>query len=232
MVEIWGKKVISAVLFDLDNTLIDFLTFKKETTKAAATAMVKQGLPATEIETYGKIFSVYDEKGIEYQKTFHDVIKSLKLEVNLAEKIQQAAITAYLQKKFEVLRPYPMVKPTLKKLREKKLKLGIVTDAPRNKAWQRLVITGLENEFDVVVTHDDTLLKKPHPSPFYVALQKLNLLAPACLFVGDNPERDIKGAKELGMQTCLAKYGLWNRDDSIKADYEIEKFEDLLKVLE
>src|SRR3989338_3810089 len=98
MVEIWGKKVISAVLFDLDNTLIDFLTFKKETAKAAAKAMVTQGFPLNEIETYGKIFSVYDEKGVEYQKTFHDVIKPLKLEINKAEKIQQAAITAYLQK--------------------------------------------------------------------------------------------------------------------------------------
>ena len=62
--------MIKAILFDLDNTLIDFLTFKKETAKAAAKAMVTQGFPLNEIETYGKIFSVYDEKGIEYQKTF------------------------------------------------------------------------------------------------------------------------------------------------------------------
>ncbi|MDO8554671.1 MAG: TIGR02253 family HAD-type hydrolase [Candidatus Micrarchaeota archaeon] len=223
--------MFKAILFDLDNTLIDFLTFKKETAKAAAKAMVKQGLPCTETEVYGKIFSVYDEKGIEYQKTFSDVLKPFNLEMNLAEKIQQAAITAYLQKKFDVLKPYPMVRPTLARLREKGLKLGIVTDAPRNKAWQRLVLAGLENEFDLVITLDDTMLKKPHPSPFYLALQKLNLLAPACLFVGDNPERDIKGAKELGMQTCLAKYGLWHRAAEPKADYEIDKFEDLLKVL-
>ncbi len=63
--------MFKAILFDLDNTLLDFLTFKKETAKAAAKAMIKQGLPATEIEVYGKIFSVYDEKGIEYQKTFY-----------------------------------------------------------------------------------------------------------------------------------------------------------------
>lgn len=224
--------MFKAILFDLDNTLLDFLTFKKETAKAAAKAMVKQGLPATEIEIYEKIFSIYDEKGIEYQKTFYDILKPFNLEINLAEKIQQAAITAYLQKKFEVLRPYPMVKPTLKKLREKKLKLGIVTDAPRNKAWQRLVITELENEFDLVITHDDTMLKKPHPSSFYLAVQKLSLRPQDCLFVGDNPSRDIKGAKAVGMKTCLAKYGLWYGDNEPKADYEIEKFEDLIKVIE
>ncbi len=222
--------MIKAVLFDLDNTLLDFLTFKKETAKAAATAMVKQGLPASEIQAYEKIFSVYDGKGIEYQKTFYEVVKQYHLEINLSEKIQQAGIVAYQQKKYEVLRPYPMVKPTLKKLREKGLKLGIISDAPRNKAWQRLIITGLENEFDFVITHSDTQEFKPHPSAFTLALKKLGVLPNAVLFVGDNPSRDIKGAKAVGMRTCLAKYGQMFKSNDI-ADYEIEKFEDLLKVI-
>ncbi|MEM3075270.1 MAG: TIGR02253 family HAD-type hydrolase [Candidatus Bilamarchaeaceae archaeon] len=223
--------MLRAVLFDLDNTLIDFLTFKKETAKAAAKAMVAQGFPMTEVETYGRIFSIYDEKGIEYQKTFYDVIRPLNLEVNRAERIQQAAIVAYLKRKFEVLKPYSMVKPVLRKLHEFGLKLGVVTDAPRNKTWQRLVLTGLENEFDTVITKDDTLAEKPHPSPFQLALQRLGLPPTSCLFVGDNPVRDIKGAKNVGMQTCLAKYGIWQRATEPKADFEIEKFEDLLEIV-
>lgn len=208
------------------------MTFKKETAKAAAKAMVENGLAATQVQAFGKIFSVYDDYGIEYQKTFYEVVKQYNLPINEAEKIQQAAILAYLRRKFDVLKPYPMVKPTLAELKEKGLKLGIVSDAPRNKAWQRLVLTGLQNEFEVVVTHSDTQELKPHASPFYLATKRFGILPNACLFVGDNPERDIKGAKEVGMKTCLAKYGLWNRNDSIKADYEIEKFSDLLKVIE
>lgn len=222
---------VKAILFDLDNTLINFLRFKVETAKAAAHVMVREGLPLNEIETYGRIFSVYDEKGIEYQKTFHDVIAPFGLEINKAERIQQAAIISYLKKKFEVLKPYPMVKPTLAKLK-KRYKLGIVTDAPRNKAWQRLVLTDLQDEFDMVLTHDDTMERKPNPPPFQLAMQRLGLLAPACLFVGDDPDRDIKGAKELGMHTCLAKYGLWNKKGETKADYEIGDFEELLKLLD
>jgi len=222
--------MIKAVLFDLDNTLIDFLTFKKETAKAAAHAMVKQGLPTDEIHAYGLIFSVYDEKGIEHQKTFYEVVKPFGLPVDDAERIQQAAIAAYLKRKFEVLRTYPDVKATLMKLRRKGLKLGIVTDAPRNKAWQRLVLTGLEKEFDVVITHDDTLELKPHPSPFSLALKRLGLLPGACLFVGDNPDRDIKGAKEVGMRTCWARYGSLRKESG--ADYEIRRFGELVAVVE
>lgn len=221
--------MIRAVIFDLDNTLIDFLTFKKETAKAAARAMVRMGLPTDEITAYGKIFSVYDEKGIEYQKTFSDVIRQFNLEINEAEMIQQAAILAYLRRKFDVLKPYPMVKPTLEKLRQK-YKLAVITDAPRNKAWQRLVLTGLEREFHFVITKNDTMQEKPHPSPFYLAMKKLNVLAPACLFVGDNPERDIRGAKELGMATCWAKYGSMRR--SSEADIEIDSIAELPMRLE
>lgn len=220
--------MFKAVLFDLDNTLLDFLTFKKEAAKAAAKAMIRQGLPATEIEAYGKIFSVYDEKGIEYQKTFYEVVKQYGLDINLAEKIQQAGIIAYQQKKYEILRPYPMVKPTLRKLKENGLKLGIVSDAPRNKAWQRLILAGLESEFDFVITHSDTQEFKPHPSPFTLALKNLGVLPEAVLFVGDNPARDIKGAKAVGMKTCLARYGQTFKDES-EADFEINRFEDVLK---
>lgn len=221
--------MIKAILFDLDNTLIDFLTFKKITAKAAAAAMVKQGLPLNEIQAYGKIFSVYDEKGIEYQKTFYEVIRPFDLDPNEAERIQQAAIVAYLEKKFEVLRAYPSVKRILGILR-KDYVLGVVTDAPRNKSWQRLVITGLEKEFDMVVTHNDTMEYKPNPNPFFLALKKLNLLSPACLFVGDNPDRDIIGAKKVGMKTCWAKYGSMKKTSD--ADYEIEKFDEIIEILE
>jgi HAD superfamily hydrolase (TIGR01509 family) len=158
------------------------------------------------------------------------VILPENLEINKAERIQQAAIVAYLKRKFEVLRPYQNVKSVLSTLRKKGLKIGIVTDAPRNKAWQRLVITGLEREFDFVITHDDTLKEKPHPTPFFLAVQKLGVLPSACLFVGDSPQRDIKGAKDAGMTTCLAKYGLWKHGEE-KADFEIESIESLLDIV-
>ncbi len=241
--------MIKAILFDLDNTLLDFMQFKKETAKSAAKAMVEQGIPATEKEIYGKIFSVYQEKGIEYQKTFYEVVAPYSLEPGQAERIQQAGIIAYLKRKFEVLKPYPEVKPTLEKLRKKGLKLGIVTDAPRNKAWQRLIMAGLENEFDFVITYNDTMEFKPHPSPFKLALARLNDNAVSgsevsgfgtqnrkletepdeVLFVGDHPGKDVKGAKAMGMKTALAQYGQHFRTND-EADYVIKKFEELLEL--
>jgi putative hydrolase of the HAD superfamily len=222
--------MIKGILFDMDNTLLDFMYYKRETAKATAKAMVKKGLPAKEKEIYNRIFQIYEEKGIEYQKTCYDVVKPYNLEINLAEKIQHAGIIAYIKKKYEIIKPYNGVKRTLNKLKKMKLKLGIVSDAPRNKIWDRLILSGLEDEFEIIVSHSDTLNFKPHPSSFQLALSKIKLKPREVIFVGDNPGRDIKGAKELGMKTCLAKYGQEFKGKD-KADYELEKFEDLLKII-
>jgi HAD superfamily hydrolase (TIGR02253 family) len=222
--------MIKGILFDMDNTLLDFMYYKRETAKATAKAMIRKGLPAKQNKIYKRIFEIYEEKGIEYQKTCYDVVKPYNLEINLAEKIQHAGIVAYIRKKYQVIKPYPGVKKTLKKLKEKNLKMGIVSDAPRNKIWDRLIISGLEDEFEVVVSHSDTLNYKPHPSSFQLALKKIKLKPHEVLFLGDNPNRDIRGAKKIGMKTCLAKYGQEFKGND-KADYEIEEFKDLLNII-
>ncbi len=223
--------MFKAILFDLDNTLLDFWSFKQKAARAAAKAMVRKGLPEKESKVYKRIFEVYDEYGVEYQKTFYQVIHPYKLEVGQAERIQQAAIVAYLKSKFNSLRPYSGVTSTLRKLK-KKTQIGIVTDAPRNKAWMRLVLSRLDGLFETVVTTDDTMLKKPHRAPFESALRKLKVDAKDALFVGDNNDRDMLGAKNLGMKVCLAKYGeKFSRTKKVKLDYEIKNFKELLDII-
>jgi len=105
-----------------------------------------------------------------------------------------------------------------------------VTDAPKLKAWIRLASIKLSNYFDVVVTFEDTKQRKPSKLPFKAALRQLKLKPSDCLMVGDWPERDIKGAKALGMKTCFARYG----NPKIKktdADYEISNIKMLLDVV-
>ena len=220
-----------AVLFDLDNTLLDFWSFKQKAAKAAARAMIRKGLPEREGRVYRRIFEVYDEYGVEYQKTFYRVIHPYGLEVGQAERIQQAAIVAYLRSKFNSLKPYPGVASTLGKLK-KRAQIGIVTDAPRNKAWMRLVLSRLDRLSETVVTTDDTKVKKPHRAPFEAALRKLGVEAEDALFVGDNNDRDMLGAKKLGMKVCLAKYGeKFKRNKKVKLDYEIKDFRELLEIV-
>ena len=220
-----------AILFDLDNTLLDFSGFKRESALAAAKAMKKAGVPLTEKELYARIFKIYDERGIEYQRTFGDVLYGLELDQHHIERARQAAIIAYTKKKYECIKPRPKVIQTLSSLK-KKYKLGIVTDAPREKAWQRLILAGLDGFFYPVVSYNDTLEHKPSLKPFELALFLLKVKPNEVLFVGDNPERDIIGAKKAGLKTCLAKYGCIDyKEEMDVADYKIERLDDLKNII-
>ena len=47
---------------------------------------------------------------------------------------------------------------------------------------------------------------------------------------GDWPERDIKGAKAVGMKTCFARYGN-PKAKKVYADYEIDNIKMLLDII-
>jgi len=223
--------MLKAILFDLDDTLLDFSGFKRETAHAAAKAMKKAGIPLSEKELYERIFKIYEERGIEYQRTFGDVLYDLKLTQHELERARQAAVIAYTKKKYECIKPRPKVIQVLTSLK-RKYKLGIVTDAPREKAWQRLVLAGLDGFFYPVVTFNDTQEHKPSLKPFELALFLLKVKPDEVLFVGDFPERDIIGAKKAGLHTCLAKYGCIDyKEEMDVADYTIERFEGLEKIV-
>jgi len=220
--------MIKAVIFDLDNTLIDFMRIKKVSCDAAVSAMIDAGLDVKREKAMKTIFKLYDLHGLEEPKIFQKFLMDITGKVDY--RILANGIVAYRKVKAGFLEPFPHTSYVLLKLKDKGKKLGIVTDAPRLKAWLRLAAMKIGDFFDVVVTFEDTKKHKPHNLPFNAALRKLNLKAEECLMVGDWPERDIKGAKKLGMKTCFARYG----NPKIKksnADFEIDDIKDLLKIV-
>ena len=129
------------------------------------------------------------------------------------------------------LEPYPKVRQTLLRLKERKLKLAVVSDAPRMKAWLRLSEMNLADFFEIVITVGDSKKLKPHKRPFQLVLQKLALKPEDVLFVGDNPGKDIKGAKAIGMKTALAEYGRIFPTGE-KADYSINDISELVEIVD
>lgn len=218
-----------AVLFDLDNTLIDFMRMKKISCEAAISAMIDAGLEMDKDEAYKALFALYGVHGIEHQEIFQKFLR--KVNGRIDYKILSRGINAYRKMQVGYLEPYPHVRGTLLALKAKGLKLGIVSDAPRLKAWMRITELGLSDFFDVVVTLDDTGVRKPGRMPFSAALRVLGARPREILFVGDNPARDIEGARKAGMKTCLAKYGQIFPDTGAKADYEVLDISELGKLV-
>ena len=221
--------MLKTVIFDLDNTLIDFMTMKKLSCSAAISAMIDAGLNVSKEKAVKELFSLYDMYGLEEKKIFQKFLKKVAKKIDY--EILASGIVAYRRVRAGFLEPYPHVSEVLFELKRRSIKLAIVSDAPRLKAWIRLVSMKINHLFDVVVTFDDTKEFKPSTVPFKLAFKKLKIKASECLMVGDRPERDIQGAKKLGMLTCFAKYGNPTAKGS-EADYEIDDIKELLEIVE
>jgi len=219
---------VKALIFDLDNTLLDFFSFKRAATRAALAAMIKHGLQADRKKAERSLWDIYRELGFEYRGVFQEFLKRVGHDPNDLRMLA-AAIVAYREARAHSLRAYPAVKPTLRALRKRGYKLWIVTDAPGLKAWIRLASTGLGNEFDRVVTFDDTHEQKSTGKPLDFALRELKLKPDEVLVVGDSGSRDIAPARKRGLVTAIALYGR-RKPPTVRADYELKSIRDLLKI--
>jgi len=222
--------MIKGILFDLDNTLIDFLKMKKKCCEKSVSAMIKSGLPLKKDEALEILYKIYEKYGIEYQKIFQEFLKETI--GNVDYKILAEGIVAYREVKNSMLVTFPNVVSTLRKLKNN-FRLGVVSDAPKLQAWLRLAELEIIDFFDVVVALADEGKEKPSIIPFLRAAKELNLKPEEIIFVGENPEKDIKGAKSVGMKTAFALYGMTYKEPpkKIDADYILKDFSDLLKIL-
>ena len=81
------------------------------------------------------------------------------------------------------------------------------------------------------MTFGETWERKPSEKPFRAALDRLGVSPEEALMVGDWPERDIVGAKAVGMKTAFARYGDTFVTKEHGADYELVDISDLLKIV-
>jgi putative hydrolase of the HAD superfamily len=85
--------MIKAVIFDLDNTLVDFMTMKRLAVSAAINSMIDAGLRLTPAEAQARIDAIYKEKGIEFQNVFDHLLYDVFQKVDY--KILSAGVIAY-----------------------------------------------------------------------------------------------------------------------------------------
>ena len=104
--------------------------------------------------------------------------------------------------------------------------LSIFTTIKTEAAYKTLEIGKLDSKyFQFIISGDDVKHRKPSLEGYYKVIEKTHLKSEEILYVGDRVNADIIPAKKTGMKTCL----VWKK--SVEADYCIEKFSELLKII-
>ncbi len=222
--------MIRAIVFDLDNTLVDFMKMKADAVNAAIEGLIDAGLKLPRDTLRARIDAIYQERGLEYQQVF-DVLLEREFG-HIDPKILASGIVAYRRARAAAVALYPHTHMTLLELAKRGIKLGVVSDAPQAQVWLRLCELSLQHTFDAVVTFDDTGERKPSPAPFREVLRRLEVPPAGALMVGDWAERDVVGGKSLGMKTVFARYGDTFDTKESGADFDIDDIFELVTIVD
>ena len=125
-------------------------------------------------------------------------------------------------------RVYDDVKPTLIRLRDSGVRLGLVSN------WDErlrplLCALKLDPWFEVIVISHEVGRTKPDPVIFWQAAHALSLPAETILHVGDSAREDLGGAVQVGMKGLLLHRGL-DGDDAAEPG-SIVTLEEVTRVL-
>lgn len=189
---------IRAVLFDLDETLLDrsgslvaFLTDQH--------ARFGRRLGNVSLERWRERFIALDDRG-RVSKT--DVYPAI-LEAFGGD----AACASDLLADYQVncsrhARPNPGMDDTLRSLRAGGFALGIVTNGHTDFQNRHIDALQLRPLVDAILVSEAEGLRKPDAALFHRAADRLGIKPAECLFVGDDPVSDVLGAYNAGLQTA------------------------------
>jgi putative hydrolase of the HAD superfamily len=122
----------------------------------------------------------------------------------------------------------------LDELRGRGLRIGLISNTftPGRFMLPALDANGLGKSIDAIVFSSDHGKRKPHPSIFRDALDRLGVRPERALFVGDRLEKDIAGAREVGMATVQATWFLAEEPGEIAADYVAREPLEILDIVD
>ena len=125
---------------------------------------------------------------------------------------------------------YPGVIETIKNLKTK-YKICICTNKKQRLTERILQKLNIDNLFDIIVGSSSNLKLKPDSEMLSYIIKKLNIITKEAVMIGDS-SNDIIPAKNLGIKTIFVTYGYGNLNPELKADYNVNKFSEVIKCLD
>lgn len=210
---------LKAVLFDFDDTLIDWSGVTQDWREVEAERLgrvlrfLDQRLSPTGIKLE-QLVERYTQRTREAWMIARVDLRAPKMPLILQETLIELGIDAAASFADEILRAYdwnvvpgtvvfPDVIPLLDELRSWGIRLGVVTNSSQPMSLRDCELRehGLLPYFpDCRLAAADVGYLKPHPRIFHCALERVGVAPEEAVFIGDNPIADVNGALGVGMR--------------------------------
>ena len=192
-----------AVIFDIDDTLYSYRAANALAMPAAADyARRELGVDREQfLELYHACMQEQLRAHSEVAGCHSRAIRFQMVLERLQKPLYHAAVLndLYWNHFLDVMEPFPQVGEALTLLREAGLRTGVCSDMTADWQLKKLHRLGLLEKLDFVVTSEEAGVEKPHPDIFRLSARKAHCAPEECLFLGDNRNKDIKGALGAGM---------------------------------
>ncbi len=175
-----------AILFDFDGTLVNDLSFFIEAYDYA-------------LQKFGIHLNPQEIPKVCFHKSEDEVARNLK--IPSGEEFSKYYFEG-VDKFINDVPFFPGVEPLLENLKDRHLKLGVITLAKKWYIEKMIKQTGLNKYFQSVISCDDVKNPKPDPESVNLACKNLNVSPQDTLFVGD-ARGDILMGKSAGCKTAL-----------------------------
>lgn len=207
------------VIFDLDDTLVDFAATRKVAHGELAKLLEREGIEAaaylracTQVDR--PLFALFEQGRLtrqEYRlRRFADPFGLLGLS-------PRADLVARLNTVFmDCVNDSPLLfddaRPVLAALRARGARTAILTNGPSDGQRRKLKATGLDQAVDHVAIGEEIGFSKPAAQAFHKVLERFPVAASEALMVGDSPELDYDAALQAGLMAVLLDRDERHRD--------------------
>lgn len=198
------------VIFDLDDTLIDFASTRLCAHEQLAVALAGESIDAaayiqahTEVDR--PLFVMFEQGRItraEYRiRRFHEPFERLQL-------APREGLVAHLNEIFmncvnDGPRLYDDVWPVLEALKKLSVRTAILTNGPSDGQRRKLKATGLGDKVDLFAIGEEIGFSKPHAASYQAVTRQLGVDHARTWMVGDSPALDYDGALAAGLRALL-----------------------------
>jgi len=212
--------IMDAVIFDLDGVLVGTPKYGMQSDNKA--------LEPFWVSINEEERKLFEGKSLKIRVPMYEEKFNIKIDF---EEFSETFIKTQLDLvKEEIIVSKDRIKSLIKTLKEKGLKVAVVTSARKSKVDQILNWLEVDELLDSLLTSDDVEKNKPHPEPYLKAIDSLKLMPDEVIIIEDSP-MGIRSGKAAGVKVIALKTEAFAMEDLSEADEIINSLEEILNFI-